>query len=154
MTSQVCMMVTLFTNTGMDAKSLCVCTFLHNLCFFGLTEHSTSLVQQQVLCPARGCLAVASVWVQLSLGFSLPSTMGTTVCDRGTLITGLGNKARRDGHVGPGGQVSGGRKGCLGKSHSALWYTLIHLQIVTLAGLGAHPSHIILKASTLNVWKC
>lgn len=51
---------------------------------------------------------------------------GTTACDRGTLITGLGNKAKRDGHVGPGGQVSGGRKGCLGKSHHALWYTLIH----------------------------
>ena len=28
--------------------------------------------------------------------------------DRGTLITRLGNKARRDGHVGPGGQASGG----------------------------------------------
>lgn len=32
----------------------------------------------------------------------LPPSSRTTVHDRGTLITRLGNKARRDGHVGPG----------------------------------------------------
>lgn len=46
-----------------------------------------------------------------ALSWFLPSSQGTTVCDRGTLITGLGNKARRDGHVGPGGHASTGRKG-------------------------------------------
>lgn len=77
--------------------------------------------------------------VSTALSWFIPPSRGATVCDRGTLITGLGNKARRDGHVGPGGQVSGGRKGCLGKSHHALRHTLIHKRAFALAALGATP---------------
>ncbi len=93
-------------------------TFLHLVS--KLREHvaSAGLLCIQLAVPAAA-FASNSQHVQLSLE-SPPSSSETTVCDRGTLITGLGNKARRDGHVGPGGQASAGRKGCLGKSHHAL----------------------------------
>lgn len=53
---------------------------------------------------AAAAFTINSLCIQVSLGYP-PSA----VCDRGTLITGMGNNARRDGHVAPGGQASGGR---------------------------------------------
>lgn len=98
------MSVKLFT----PACSLCSIILCHSL---KLKKKTLSLQNYSfVLFAGLQAKALCSSFMHGHTPTHTHSSSGT-ICDRGTLITTLGNKVRRDGHIGPGGQVCEGKRG-------------------------------------------
>lgn len=139
----MCMSVKLFT----PACSLCSIIMCHSS---KLKKKTLSLQNYSfVLFAGLQAKALCSSFMHGHTPTHTHSSSGT-ICDRGTLITTLGNKVRRDGHIGPGGRCVKGKEGCLGKSHYALWPTLRKNTHLNLQGSFVQPSHTVVR-SILNM---